>query len=465
MTSTARNGGAILLVHWGSEVRTYIYSGFIEKLARYMPVTVVSRIVDSDFVNHLPDGVGVVQLPDFTVPPLFARIQALGNNAHSVWRESQGEFVSTEYYSFKPKPKSYLARVKAAIAPILANRTSLNVIDSIQRHIGKKASRGVPAIQRLLQELDPSVILAADYLSVSSIIFCLAGKDIGVKTVGLPKNWNNIHKCARIFWDAERQLVFSEDMRRFILERNPRLRPDSVVAVGSPQFDFHFDASLILPRAEFAKILGLDTERPIICYSAAAPRTVAHEARILRALLEDIRYGRVISDPQVVVRLNPIGSDPEFLDLAEEFPNCHLCDPKWEYNKSVAWICSSYDDVKTWANLIFHSVLNISVPSTVTLDFAAMDKPVINVAFDPPDIEAPAISLEKLWQQDLYRPIAECGAIELATSQGRLTSLVNETLNEPRKLSKRRKELIQGQLGGQMGNSSERIIEEVLSIT
>ncbi len=464
MTSAIQKGGAVLLVHWGSEVRSYIYSGFVEKLARHMPVTVLSRIVDSEFVHHLPEGVSVVPLPEFQIDPWFARCHALGNKAHSAWRLSRGEFISEEFYAVQLKPKSPLAKVKAKVAPLLANRTSLRGIDSIQRLLIKRASKKALAVKRLLEELEPQVILAADYLSPSSNVISSIAQDMGVKTIGLPKNWNNTYKCARIFWDTDRQIVWSEDMRQFLLERNPRLHPEKVIAAGCPQFDFHADKSLIMPREEFAQIIGFDPDRPIICYSAASLKTVHHEARILRDFLEATKDEPLFENPQVVVRLNPIGSDPEFLDLAREYVDCYLCEPGWEVRRNISWICSSLDDVKTWMNLIFHSAVNISVPSTVTLDFAGMDRPIVNVGYDPPDTETPYVSLTEVWRQDLYKPIVELGAAKIALTQAELIEFVDSYLRHPSDGRAERQKLTEESFAGYFGKSSGRAVSEVLDV-
>ncbi len=464
MTSTVQKGGAVLLVHWGSEVRSYIYSGFVEKLARHMPVTVVSRIVDGEFAHHLAEGVSVVSLPEFPIDPWFARCHALGNKAHGEWRLSQGEFVSDEYYAIQLRPKSPLAKVKTKVAPLLANRASIQAIDFTQRQLGKKALRKARAARALLEELEPKVILAADYLSPSSNVIFLVAQDMGAKTIGLPQNWNNIYKCARIFWDTDRQIVWSENMRQFLLERNLRLRPENVVAAGSPQFDFHCDKTLIMPREEFAQMIGFDPSRPLICYSAAAPRTVLNEARILRGFLEAIEAKHLYGKPQVVVRLNPIGSDPAFTDLAREYLDCYLCEPGWEVRRDISWICSSLNDVKIWMNLIFHSAVNISVPSTVTLDFAGMDRPVVNIGYDPPGTDTPAVSLVNLWEQDIYRPIVELGAAKIALTQAELTEFVDSYLRHPSDGRAERQKLTEMSFAGYFGKSSHRIVSEVLDL-
>ncbi|HUT04558.1 MAG TPA: hypothetical protein VM163_11795 [bacterium] len=459
--SDSTKGGAILLVHWGSEVRTYIYSGFVEKLARHMPVTVVSRVTDGEFAQHLPEGVQVLQLPEVRIPPLFARLHALGNSAHGKWRESRGQFVSSEYYAFKPKPATFAGRARRHLSHLFCHPVCIRTIDSVLRQLGTRLAKNARPIIDLLEELQPKVVLSPDYMNVTTIAFVLVAQHLGVKTVALPQNWNNIYKCARVFLDCDRQLVWNERMRDFVIEVNPHLEAERVIPVGSPQFDFHANNMLIVPREEFAHTVGFNAARPIICYSAAAPKTVLHEAQILRQFLEAISHNPLFEQPQVVVRLNPIGSDPEFLELAREFPECYLCEPGWEVRRDVSWICSSLEDVKVWMNLIFHSALNISVPSTVTLDFAGMDRPVVNVAYDPPGIDRPLVSVSDLWKQDIYRPIVQGKVVEIASSPKELTDLVECFLRDPSRGRENRNSFIADEFASCFGKSGDRILSEI----
>ncbi|MBN1592191.1 MAG: hypothetical protein JW941_02945 [Candidatus Coatesbacteria bacterium] len=323
------------------------------------------------------------------------------------------------------------------------------------------------AAREMLERLHPQIIMAADYLSPSSNIIFLVAQDMGIKTTGLPINWNNVYKCARIFGEPDLQMVWSEEMRQFLLDRNPRLLPGKVIATGCPQFDFHTDKSLIMPREEFAEVIGFDPNRPVICYSAASLKTVRREARILRCFLEEaIKNKSLFGEPQVVVRLNPIGSDPEFLDLAREYPDCFLCEPGWDVRRSISWICSSMADIKMWMNLIYHSAVNISIPSTVILDFAGMNRPIVNVGYDPPDLESnPYISLSDVWKQDLYRPIIELGAAKIALNKAELSEFVDGYLRNPSDGTAERQDLTRSSFAGCFGNSSERIVAEVVNLT
>ena len=67
------------------------------------------------------------------------------------------------------------------------------------------------------------------------------------------------------------------------------------------------------------------------------------------------------------------------------------------------------------ANLTEHCDLNINFASTMTLDFAIRDKPVINLMFDCSDPPVFGMSMNDYIEQfEHYRPVRELGAARYA---------------------------------------------------
>ena len=58
--------------------------------------------------------------------------------------------------------------------------------------------------------------------------------------------------------------------------------------------------------------------------------------------------------------------------------------PMWEWDPANDWNCPLAEDSEMWVGTVLHAALNVSIPSTVTLEFAGPGKPVVNVCFDLP---------------------------------------------------------------------------------
>src|SRR5262249_1833771 len=118
------------------------------------------------------------------------------------------------------------------------------------------------------------------------------------------------------------------------------------------------------------------------------------------------------------------------------------------------------DDVQFLANLVYHADLNINFGSTMSLDFAVHDKPVVNVAYDvasPPRFGMPLYDF--CMQFDHYRPVPDLGASGFARTADQLADHVNAYLANPALDREGRRSLAELEIGQPLGTSSHRILQ------
>ena len=93
-------------------------------------------------------------------------------------------------------------------------------------------------------------------------------------------------------------------------------------------------------------------------------------------------------------------------------------------------------------SLINHCSIGINVASTVSLDLAVLNKPVINIAFNPPGENIYPNDYEKIYDFDHYKPIVESKAISLVKSTTELENEIKKYIKELNYLEKERKNLV-----------------------
>jgi hypothetical protein len=103
--------------------------------------------------------------------------------------------------------------------------------------------------------------------------------------------------------------------------------------------------------------------------------------------------------------------------------------------------------------------------STMTLDFAIHDKPVVNIAFD---VASPPPHGSPLWgyfyRFEHYRPVVELGAARFARSREELWNLVSTYLADPSLDREGRRKLVELEAGPQIGGALARITKALISI-
>ena len=83
-----------------------------------------------------------------------------------------------------------------------------------------------------------------------------------------------------------------------------------------------------------------------------------------------------------------------------------------------------------WVATAFHAALNVAIPSTVTLEFAGLEKPVVNVCFDLPQPLSAERSCRRFWDAPFYAEARGSHLVKGAFSVEELVSRVATALEK-----------------------------------
>ena len=333
-----------------------------------------------------------------------------------------------------------------------------------QRH--DRAAQRLPSVAQyaaLFKELQPDVLFCSHQRSLEVIPAALAAKARGIPTATFIFSWDNITSKGRIAAPFQHFLVWSDQMRRELLEYYPEVAPECIHIVGTPQFDPYANESLLWTRQEFCERVGADPSRPIICYSGGEPGTTPEDQTHLRILMELVSSGQIQRNPQVLVRPAPVTRSDErtrYGDVCRDYPELIYCKPQWLQTKPGDWasVIPSRQDIQFLANLTNHVDVNLNVASTMTLDFCIRDTPVVNVGFNATEPIPFGVPLEDYYYQfEHYRPVIEMGAARLARNRDELAHYVNQYLADPSVDREQRRRFVEFEIGRSVGSSSAEI--------
>jgi hypothetical protein len=288
--------------------------------------------------------------------------------------------------------------------------------------------------RQLYRQLGLDCLVTAGYASPGAIQALQAAARGDVATVVLTNSWKDVYCHPYVVVPPGRigvaGLPEADHLRRW----SPHLNAASIAVTGSLHLQRFLKPTRIIPRAEFCRSAGLDAGLPFLCYTAASPYAVAGEDLIVEELLQAIQHHRV--RPQVLLRLNPREVGPRedggrFHALQQRFPGLVIQKPRWEWDRSADWNALLREDVDHWVATVHHSAFNVSIPSTVTLEFAALGRLTLNVCFDA----NPPIPLEtsnaRFWDAPFYLQIRKSPFVAGAFSRQEFRELLFSRLAEP----------------------------------
>lgn len=459
---------AVLLIPDGVGVRNFLIGPFMH-LAGEMDECHVLHSIPDDLLPDYRNGnrsVGWHPLLPYAESPLSSVLRYAIAFAHMNWGDTQAmRYVRNRPIkgSWRRRGVQYTAKLTGRLA---ASPAGIQALDRWHCNVVAR----VPEVERyrqLFQRIKPNVVFCSHQRPPIVLPATLAARSLGIPTATFIFSWDNLTSKGRIAAPFDHFLVWSELMREELLRFYPDVTPERVHVVGTPQFDPYATPELHWSREEFFARVGADLSRPLLCYSGGDTGTAPEDHLHIRALMELIRGGKIKGNPQVLLRPAPVDDGARYAEVRRDYPEMLYAAPAWIHTDPGNWasVVPSADDVQFLANLTRHTDININLASTMTLDFAIHDRPVVNIAFDMAD---PPIHGKPLWdyyyQFEHYQAVVKIGAARFARSRAELATHINAYLENPALDREARRKLVDLEVGLPIGQSSRKIIETLRQI-
>jgi hypothetical protein len=252
-------------------------------------------------------------------------------------------------------------------------------------------------------------------------------------------------------------------MRQRFSQQNPLLPLDRVEIIGCAHFDVVATPTL---APDVLPVLRIAPARPFILFTASAPWVVPEEERYIQLIWDAIQDGRLPRDLQIVVRTNPMDQGLEIVERIKTISaEIIVAPPDWRWDKPLNWCFQRPSDVSLYNTLLRTAALNVSVPSTVTLECAIADLPVVNIGFEHAGAPPMNGSILKFWDADFYVEVRATQAAVLAQNPEALITQIQAALKDRSIGRANRQQLITQQLGVEPGKSAAaavRLIEDLV---
>jgi len=325
--------------------------------------------------------------------------------------------------------------------------------------------------KELFQKYKPDLLFAPSMFSFEDGRLLRQAKKLGIKTITTVKSWDVLTTKAFTRVLADKILVFNEYNKREAIEIGD-YKPEQVEVVGFPQFDIYTKKEIFLSRKEFFKKIGANLNKKLILYASSGGWKNPYEHEVLLGLHKAIEDGRIKEPIQVLIRFHPKYSSPaEYLKGLPHFildrPGTHLIkETDLSFGEATDRVFNwtfTEKDIINLANSIYHSDVTINTQSTMTLDAAALDKPVILIGYDGFRKLDYWQSILRKYERNHYQYVLKTGGVRLVKSLDELIETINAYLENPNLDSGGRKIVREKLIYKVDGNSGKRVAEIILN--
>ncbi|MDO8471298.1 MAG: CDP-glycerol glycerophosphotransferase family protein [bacterium] len=319
------------------------------------------------------------------------------------------------------------------------------------------------SLQHFFKQYQPDVMVATDVFDDLNLFFLKMAKSLGVKNVSMLRSWDNTTSRGYLRFVPDKLIVHNEIGKKDMLKYH-NISEDIIYLSGIPQFEKYLGMEPA-SREEFYKKMGADIKKRLVLFAPAGHFFIDTDWQICQILKDLYHEKKIPQDVQFVIRLHPflpvdlshfVPDENFVIDVPGPAQPNQLAKDKKEGELDKSFFQHIFDS-------LHHSSLVINSVSSIIIDTAIFDKPLITINFDgweAPQSVAFLRSLPRRWRfEENQISWMSFGMTPLVESKEELALWINKYLDNPSLDSDKRKVFKQTYCWKFDGKAAERITE------
>ena len=251
-----------------------------------------------------------------------------------------------------------------------------------------------------------------------------------VRAVAIDPSWDNFTNKLLPVRRVDRLIVWNELMKQQAVELHG-YAPEEVRIAGAAQWDPYFRIGAGLTREAFFRRIGADSTRKLITLTTTPRPLYSHHDHVLRVMVRALTDGVWRHDAQILVRLHP----RDELDAYAAFQGVPHVIIEKPFRPTVTAgdglaIDVTADNQQHLADTMRYSDVVVNVASTIAIEAAIVDTPIVNIAFDGDQPSEWTRSARRYYRFTHYTHITRHGAVRVAETPAALVDAIGRYLDD-----------------------------------
>jgi hypothetical protein len=319
----------------------------------------------------------------------------------------------------------------------------------------------------LFEHYKPDLVFLANLFEDAEINLLREAKRHSVKTVAMINSWDKTTARCVLRLLPDKLIVWNDSVKDAIIKYD-LAKPEDILVSGIPQYDDYFKGSPSIGsgtnREDFFRSIKSAGDRKILVYSPVGA-TISGDADwevidMLHRLNDEGRFSEKVS---ILVRFPP----NDFVDAAELAKRPYLLydypGVRFSKKRGIDWDMS-FTELRHLENTLHYMSIMICYASSISVDAAVFDKPVINLFFDIKSPKSHYLSATEYYEFEHYKDAIKTGGIRLVKNETELAEWINKYLKNPALDREGRRRLVGEQCKFTDGGAGSRIGKYVLGL-
>ncbi len=185
------------------------------------------------------------------------------------------------------------------------------------------------------------------YSSAANLSMAINAKKAGCRTTSYINSWKDYYVNNHVPRVFDELRVWSDTMRGQYLSANPHLREDHVVVAGNPRLTALCQHKPVHEADYYCHKFGLSSDH-FILYTALNPKVYDREPDIVKLILKELKASLGDHAPGILIKTNPMDSNPGRWDELADIPNVGVIYADWEWDAEMDFNLPSLESDLEW---------------------------------------------------------------------------------------------------------------------
>lgn len=311
--------------------------------------------------------------------------------------------------------------------------------------------------EEIFEKYKPVLVFASHMYGWFDAHLLAEAKRAGIRTMGMAAGWDHLDKYFLPF-HLDTLLAQSVEIKNSAVKYQGYV-PSAIEITGYPHFDFITDPRILQSKEDVLDFLHLPKNARYMMYvsgSAYCP----DEPAIIAKIIGWIKAGKFGLDMYLIIRPYSGGRSKDKEFDQEKFDR-FVEDPCVRFFSDDLW--GDVEMSKKFTNVTRYCEVLIGMYTTIILEAATLDRPLVAAAFDG-DRRLPLHrSIRRFEQFEHFRDVLKTGALSTAYNFDELQAIIKAYVDNPSLRSGERQVMRDSLCHVLDGKASERIADMIVS--